>query len=107
MKINSVNLNKLFGFTTGSSLLTSIDSRIIQTAELLLEDIDIQTADEICDKVFVSKSRMRYLFKKEMGVSISKFVRWSKLRAAGKDIMNGKNFSDALFSQGNKIYKND
>lgn len=99
IKTNKINLDKLFEFKK-NPLPTSIDTRVLQTVQLLLDDRNSMNADEIFEKVYISKSRMRYLFKKEMGVSLSKYIRWSKLRAAGIDIMNGVNFTDACYAKG-------
>jgi len=101
IEVNRKSLNKIFSLKESKDCLDQIDERITHSIKLIDENTTgILTPKQLSEQVFISESRLRYLFKKEMGVSISKFIRWKKLRASGAKIMNGMNFKEACYSSG-------
>jgi len=107
------NFISIFTLKSSKDCFTNIDKRIIQTIKLIEDNATNNlTPNQLSKQVFISESRLRYLFKKEMGVSISKFIRWKKLRTAGINIRNGMNFIEACYSSGfydpahfNRVFK--
>jgi AraC-like DNA-binding protein len=94
-------VEKIIGRLSQEIGLLSPDKRI-----LLIEQT-ISTLDPkeismkmLAEKVYLSESRLRSLFKKVTGTSIHRFILWNKIRFATNQIMAGKSVNDAAFEGG-------
>ena len=78
-----------------------INKHVLQTfswiEENLYKEIIIKN---ISNNIYISESRLRYLFKKEVGVSISKFIKWKRMKSTGMQILKGNNFTMASYYSG-------
>lgn len=100
------NTNHIYTFLNDFVLMDNeqsrpIDDRILKTIELIenhQENPLIIT--DISKKIFLSESRLRSIFKKEMGVSISTYTRWVRLKKAGMAITKGMKFTSACYQAG-------
>jgi AraC-like DNA-binding protein len=54
----------------------------------------------LAEKVFLSESRLRSLFKKVTGTTIHRYILYNKIRFATNQLMAGKTVSDAAFEGG-------
>jgi AraC-like DNA-binding protein len=54
----------------------------------------------LAEKVFLSESRLRSLFKKVTGITIHQYILYNKIRFATNQLMAGKTVSDAAFGGG-------
>ena len=54
----------------------------------------------LAEKVFLSESRLRSLFKKVTGITIHQYILYNKIRFATSQLMAGKTVSDAAFEGG-------
>jgi AraC-like DNA-binding protein len=67
-----------------------IDERVKKVIGLLAdENSDRITIQDLSGMVFLSESRLRYLFKNNMGISLQKYIIWNKITYAISRIMNG------------------
>ena len=73
----------------------SIVEQIICTSEPT--EFSIKT---LAEKVYLSESRLRSLFKKVTGISIHHYILFNKIRSATSQLMAGKTVSDAAFKGG-------
>jgi AraC-like DNA-binding protein len=73
----------------------SIVEQIICTSEPT--EFSIKT---LAEKVYLSESRLRSLFKKVTGTSIHEYILYNKIRFATSQLMAGKTVSDAAFEGG-------
>ena len=73
----------------------SIVEQIICTSEPT--ELSIKT---LAEKVFLSESRLRSLFKKVTGTTIHRYILYNKIRFATSQLMAGKTVSDAAFEGG-------
>jgi len=96
-----------------SEPISPIDPRINKifqyTKNHLFENLTSQT---LAQQVHLSESRFRHLFKKEVGISVSKYLQWLRLKKAGELILYGDNLTRASHSAGfydaahfNRIFK--
>ena len=73
----------------------SIVKQIICTCEP--SEFSLKT---LAEKVFLSESRLRSLFKKVTGMPIHRYILYNKIRFAASQLMAGKTVSDAAFEGG-------
>jgi AraC-like DNA-binding protein len=81
--------------------VTSPDRRI----GLIEQAISTLRPDEIslrslAEKIYLSESRLRALFKKVTGVSLHHYILWNKIRFATNQIMAGESVQDAAIEAG-------
>lgn len=88
---NSLVLNK---GTMGKKI---IDSRVIQCQKIIIDKVKNEkiSLNELANSVFLSKSRLSHLFKKQMGISIQNFILWNRLKVAITAIVKGNNLTQA------------
>lgn len=77
------------------------EERILKIIEYLNgqldKDIDIKS---LANKVFISESRLMHLFKLEVGIPIRKYILWSRLALAVKNVLEGQNLTEASYTAG-------
>ncbi|MDB5086264.1 MAG: Helix-turn-helix, AraC domain protein [Mucilaginibacter sp.] len=78
-----------------------IDERVLIAEQLIstLHPMEI-TINSLADKVCLSESRLRSLFKKVTGVSLYRYMLWNKIRYATNQIMAGHAVNDAAIDAG-------
>ena len=76
------------------------DCRVKQIKEFVISDPLNVKIQILANKVFLSESRLRALFKHQTGVSIHRYVLMSRLIQSISLLMNGNNVADAAFSAG-------
>jgi AraC-like DNA-binding protein len=79
----------------------SPDKRISMVEQIIctLEPTEF-SIKTLAEKVFLSESRLRSLFKKVTGTTIHRYILYNKLRFATSQLMAGKTVSDAAFEGG-------
>jgi AraC-like DNA-binding protein len=81
--------------------LAVIDVRIQKVLDLILrqpvEEISIKS---LAARVFLSPSRLRYLFKRDTGVSLHRFILGNRIKRAMVDLVNGATIQEASFDNG-------
>jgi AraC-like DNA-binding protein len=87
-----------------------IDERVRKVITLLAdENSDNITIRDLSGMVFLSESRLRYLFKSNTGVSLQKYIIWNKITYAISRIMNGATVMEAAvccgFSDSSHFHK--
>ncbi len=94
-------VNSIVHTLIGNIQVASIDERIKLVMQLLAgensEDITIRALSE---KIFLSESRLRSLFKTTTGVSLHRYIIWNKITLAITKIMNGATVAEAAISCG-------
>ena len=77
------------------------DERIKNVIKLLETDSSEKiTISYLAQKVFLSESRLRFLFKKFAGVPLRRYIIWNKIMIAIGKIMNGSAVQDAAIDCG-------
>jgi len=78
-----------------------IDERILKAEQIISTAHPEQTTIKfIADKVCLSESRLRSLFKQVTGVSLYRYILWNKIRYATNQIMAGHLVNDAAIDAG-------
>jgi AraC-like DNA-binding protein len=73
-----------------------IDERVKKVIDLLAdENTEKITIHDLSRLVFLSESRLRYLFKSNTGVSLQKYIIWNKITEAISCMMNGATVMEA------------
>jgi len=77
------------------------DPRIL-FIERYLDSCRADTIDmeQLAGKVYLSQSRFRALFKEQTGISVYKYILWSRIRLAINCLMNGSAIGDAASEAG-------
>ncbi len=84
-----------------SKSVFKIDDRILQSCHWIENNLDKKIEiGELSKMVFLSSSRFRNLFKQEIGISISKYIRWKRFKLAGRQLLEGDNFTQATYYAG-------
>jgi len=77
------------------------DERIKKVIRLLATDSsEKMTINSLAQNVFLSESRLRFLFKGAMGVPLHRYIIWNKIMLAIQKIMNGSTVQDAAMDCG-------
>lgn len=76
------------------------DERITKVCQLLAAGPDGMTIRSLADKVFLSESRLRSLFKKNTGTSLHRYIIWNRIMTAITRIMNGDTIAAAALGCG-------
>jgi AraC-like DNA-binding protein len=58
------------------------------------------SVNSLAAEVFVSPSRLRFLFKQSTGISLHRFILWNKIKKAIVDLTNGASIQEAALDQG-------
>lgn len=76
------------------------DERITLAEQLITNDPCEASIQHVASTVFLSESRLRSVFKKVTGVSLHKYIIWSKIRFAINRIMAGDAVTEAAIEAG-------
>lgn len=90
-----------------------IDTRISKSFQYAINHLHENLNGQILAKqVHLSESRFRHLFKEEVGISISKYLQWLRLKEVGALILNGNDLTQASYDAGfydgahfNRVFK--
>lgn len=78
-----------------------IDERVKEVINILGAECSEEiTTKLLSERIFLSESRLRYLFKANMGVSLHRYIIWNKIVVAISKIMNGATVAEAAISCG-------
>jgi AraC-like DNA-binding protein len=92
---------RLLNAITESKLPSLPDERIEKVIKLLATDnYEKITIAFLAKKIYLSESRLRFLFKSRTGVPLHRYIIWNKITLALKKIMNGDTVEDAAVSCG-------
>lgn len=86
---------------TGETEAASFDKRIAEVLKLLKgENGEQMNIGILAKKVFLSPSRLRYLFKQTTGFSLHRYIIWNRIMLAMTMLLNGTTVSVAALSCG-------
>ncbi|WP_052444455.1 AraC family transcriptional regulator [Flammeovirga sp. OC4] len=92
---------KIFRLLKITPVRRTMDKRIFQLIEkmnhLNTNDIDF---DSLIETIPLSKSRIRFLFKQQTGLSIQRYILWLRIKKAIYQIMQNKSLSEAAYIAG-------
>lgn len=78
-----------------------IDERVKEVMNILAAECSEEiTTKLLSERIFLSESRLRTLFKANMGVSLHRYIIWNKIVVAISKIMNGATIAEAAISCG-------
>lgn len=96
LDVLSETIENAFGFEQHKKYFFSSDDRIEKIRKYICENIHQRfTTKELSDLVFLSESRMLYLFKEQMGLPIRNYILWIRIKRSVKKIMDGHNLTEA------------
>lgn len=85
----------------GTSTNTNTDPRIREIEkDIASTRPDECTTSTLAKKIHLSESRLRALFKDQTGVSLHKYILWSRIRYAINKVMTGSPINDAAWEAG-------
>lgn len=94
-------VNEVLKTLAGQNAQRSSDQRISVLEKLIAtQHPSMLTTEWLAGAVFLSESRMRSLFKQSTGVSVHKYIMWSKIRFAINRIMAGSSVQEAAYEAG-------
>lgn len=80
---------------------TSMDSRIKDVLLYISKNFHLELSSEaLAKQCYLSESRFQHLFKSNMGVSLSKYLLWARVKHAITLISNGYSFTEAAIESG-------
>jgi AraC-like DNA-binding protein len=83
-------VNRVLGILCGLKEKIQVDERINKTLQLIATQHPSNlSVSFLADKVCLSESRLRTLFKAETGIPVYQYLMWSRIRFAVNRIMNG------------------
>jgi AraC-like DNA-binding protein len=86
---------------TANQRINVSDERIITIINLLKTDgSEKMTIKYLAKKIFLSESRVRFLFKKVTGIPLHRFIIWNRIMLAIGKILNGSAIKDAAMEFG-------
>lgn len=83
-------------------VIETYDDRVCRILKQIaeMEGIYEGTVETLCDSVYLSRSRVSHLFKEQVGVSLSSYLVFEKMRKAYTYIASGHNVTDACIKAG-------
>lgn len=94
-------INRIIGSLSLENQNTFIDERVLMAEQLISTLHPMQIAiSSLADKVCLSESRLRSLFKDVTGVSLYRYILWNKIRYATNQIIAGYAVNDAAMDAG-------
>jgi AraC-like DNA-binding protein len=94
-------INRILGSLSLEIENTLNDGRILAAEQAISTMHPLQiTIKSLADKVCLSESRLRALFKEVTGVSLYRYILWNKIRYATNQIMAGYTVNDAALEAG-------
>ncbi|WP_461630057.1 AraC family transcriptional regulator [Labilibaculum euxinus] len=99
-EINDLEL-KIFKLLKITPVQRTMDNRIFQLVKKmnLLNTYDTDF-DSLVETVPLSKSRIRFLFKQQTGLSLQRYILWLRIKKAIYQIMQHKSLSEAAYLAG-------
>lgn len=92
---------RLLQILAGDKKITGYDERIKAVQQLLNNDgYERVSIQYLAKKVFLSESRLRFLFKKNTGIPLHRYIIWNRIVQAIGMIMNGATVQDAALECG-------
>lgn len=78
------------------------DERVIKILDIVreMETIDSDVMEQICDRVFLSKSRVSHLFKENVGIPLNRYLVLEKMRKAYEYFSRSGNITEAALKAG-------
>ncbi|QOR35215.1 helix-turn-helix transcriptional regulator [Clostridium sp. 'deep sea'] len=85
-----------------SDISAKYDDRICEILNHIskMPGIYKNTINILCNKVYLSRSRVSHLFKKQVGVSLSSYLIFAKIRKAYTYVARGENITNACIKAG-------
>ncbi len=79
-----------------------LDDRISEALAILkeMEEVPEDAVGFLCERVFLSKSRLSHLFKENLGISLSRYLAWEKMRKGYICFQKYGNITDAALMAG-------
>lgn len=79
-----------------------MDKRVAEVLTVLkeIEEVPENAVDFLCGRVFLSKSRLSHLFKENLGISLSRYLAWEKMRKGYILFQKYGNITDAAMMAG-------
>ena len=79
-----------------------LDPRVTEVLAILrqTEEVPEKAVDFLCNKVCLSKSRLSHLFKENLGISLSRYLAWEKMRKGYIFFQKYGNITDAAMMAG-------
>lgn len=79
-----------------------MDERIVEVLAILreMDEVPENAVDFLCSSVCLSKSRISHLFKENLGVSLSRYLSWEKMRKGYIHFQKYGNITDAAIMAG-------
>ncbi|MCR5122980.1 MAG: helix-turn-helix transcriptional regulator [Ruminococcus sp.] len=79
-----------------------LDERISKALVILkeMDEAPEDAVDFLCERVFLSKSRLSHLFKENLGISLSRYLAWEKMRKGYICFQRYGNITDAAMMAG-------
>ena len=79
-----------------------MDKRISEALDFLkeMDAVPENSVDLLCSKVCLSKSRLSHLFKENLGISLSRYLAWEKMRKGYMHFQRYGNITDAALMAG-------
>ncbi|MFW6030070.1 MAG: helix-turn-helix domain-containing protein [Halanaerobiales bacterium] len=80
---------------------SKVDDRVHRTV-VMIEDSDYKklALNELANNVALSESRLQHIFKKQIGISIKRYMLWKRIIDGIKIIAGGTNFTFAAHKAG-------
>jgi AraC-like DNA-binding protein len=94
-------VSRILKALAGETQATKQDVRI-RIVEQIIDNVqpDELSTTTLAEKVHLSASRLRSLFREHTGVSLYKYILWSRIRFAINKIMTGSTINDAAWEAG-------
>ncbi len=80
----------------------TMDERVAETLAYLkdMDNVPENAVDLLCGKVYLSRSRLSHLFKENLGISLSRYLAWEKMRKGYIHFQKSGNITDAAMRAG-------
>jgi AraC-like DNA-binding protein len=86
---------------TELTLRDNSDARVERIVEMIRNHANqAYTAEQLAQSVHLSPSRLRHLFRENVGVPIRRFVVWSRLRDVIRNALNGASLTESAHAAG-------
>jgi AraC-like DNA-binding protein len=94
-------VHELLAVITGDKKARRMDARIEFVLKVLKQQpVDDMTIEKLSQKVFLSQSRLRSIFKSVTGFSLHKYLIWNRMMMSMIQLLNGTTISDAAIAGG-------
>jgi len=95
-KFDRTKVAQFLGAQYNNQTISPIDTRITNIFQYARNHpYESLNSKILAKQAYLSESRFRHLFKKEVGISISKYLQWLRLKEVGTLILNGEDLTRA------------